>query len=149
VSLEELLRSRVIRRIKPNHALAANSLKRAQRDIGTARTLIENGKYDWSLAISYNAMLQAGRALMFERGYRPSSTEGHVAVVKFLHAMLGKEVGDRMILVLNGMRKKRHRIVYEEMDIVSEREAEQSMKWAEEFVNTVARIVRQTGSGVS
>lgn len=53
-----------------------------------------------------------------------------------------------MILVLNGMRKKRHRIVYEEMDIVSEGEAEQSMKWSEEFVNTVARIIRRTGSGV-
>jgi uncharacterized protein (UPF0332 family) len=93
-------------------------------------------------------MLQAGRALMFERGYRPSSTERHVAVVKFLHAILGKEVSHRMILVLNGMRKKRHRIVYEEMDIVSEGEAEQSMKWSEEFVNTVARIIRRTGSGV-
>jgi hypothetical protein len=43
MSLEELLRSRVIRRTKPNHALAANSLKRAQRDIDTAKTLIENG----------------------------------------------------------------------------------------------------------
>ena len=144
MSLEELLRSRVIRRIKPNHGLAANSLKRAQRDIATAKTLIENGKYDWSLAISYNAMLQAGRALMFERGYRPSSTEGHVAVVKFLRAALGKEASDRMILVLNGMRKKRHRIVYEEMDIVSEGEAGQSVKWAEKFVSTVDKILKRT-----
>jgi uncharacterized protein (UPF0332 family) len=122
-------------------------VKRAQRDIGTAKTLIENEKYDWSLAISYNAMLQAGRALMFERGFRPSSTEGHVAVVKFLRVSLGKEVSDRMILVLNGMRKKRHRIVYEEMDIVSQGEAEHSMKWAEEFVNTVNKIIKRTAKG--
>jgi uncharacterized protein (UPF0332 family) len=144
VSLEELLRSRVIRRIKPNHRLAANSLKRAQRDLGTARTLIENGKYDWSLAISYNAMLQAGRALMFEKGYRPSSTEGHVAVVKFLGAALGKEASDRMVLVLNRMRKKRHRIVYEEMDIVSKEEAGQSVKWAGEFMKMVNEILKPT-----
>jgi uncharacterized protein (UPF0332 family) len=149
MSLEELLRSRVIRRIKPNHGLAVNSLKRAQRDISTAATLIKNEKYDWSLAISYNAMLQAGRALMFERGFRPSSTEGHVAVVKFLHATLGKEVSDKMILVLNGMRKKRHRIVYEEMDIVSQGEAEQSMKWAEKFVNTVDKIIKRTAKGAT
>lgn len=144
VSLEELLRSRVIRRIKANHGLAVNSLKRAQRDIGTAKTLIESERFDWSLAISYNAMLQAGRALMFERGYRPSSTEGHVAVVKFLRAALGKEASDRMILVLNGMRKKRHRIVYEEMDIVSKEEAGQSVKWAEEFVSMVNKILKPT-----
>jgi len=86
--------------------------------VGTAKTLIENGKLDWSLAISYNGMLQAGRALMFERGYRPSSAEGHAAVVKFFHASIGKDISDRMVMALNGLRKKRHRIVYEEMDIV-------------------------------
>ena len=144
VSLEELLRSRVIRRIKPNHRLAVNSLKRAQRDIGTAKTLIENERFDWSLAISYNAMLQAGRALMFQRGYRPSTTEGHVAVVKFLRAALGKGASERMVLVLNAMRKKRHRIVYEEMDIVSKEEAGQSAKWAEEFVSMVDKILEST-----
>ncbi|MCP8315402.1 MAG: HEPN domain-containing protein [archaeon] len=135
--LEELLRSRIIRRIKPNSRLALNATRRARRDIDTAKTLIENKKFDWSLAVSYNSILQAGRALMFSQGYRPSSTEGHVAVVKFLHASLGTQVSDRMIMVLNGMRKKRHRIVYEEMDIVSEDEAEQALKWAEEFVNKV------------
>jgi uncharacterized protein (UPF0332 family) len=89
--LEELLRSRIIRRIRPDRRLAVNSLTRARRDIDTARTLIENEKSDWSLAVSYNAMLLAGRALMFSRGYRPSSTEGHLAVVRFLHASLGTE----------------------------------------------------------
>lgn len=146
VSLEELLRRRVIGRIKPNRALALNALKRAKRDIDTAKTLISNEKLDWSLAVSYNAMLAAGRALMFAKGYRPSSTEGHLAVVKFLNATLENEMCDKMIMVMNGMRKKRHRIVYEEMDIVSKNEAEQAVRWAEEFVNTVAEIIRQTGT---
>lgn len=144
MSLEELLRNRVIIRIKPNHNLALNSIKRAGRDIGTAKILIKNKKFDWSLAVSYNAMLLAGRALMFDQGYRPSSTEGHVAVVKFLHASLGAEVSDRMIMVMNGMRKKRHRVVYEEMDIVSEGEAEQAVKWAEEFVGKIDKIIHLT-----
>lgn len=143
MSLEELLRRRIIKRMKPNRRLALNSIRRARRDIGTARTLIENGKLDWSLAVSYNAMLLAGRALMFSQGFRPSSTGGHVAVVNFLHASLGTEVGDRMIMVLNGMRKKRHRVVYEEMDIVSEDEAEQALKWAEEFVGRVDGMIRK------
>lgn len=141
MSLDELLRSRIIRRIRPNRRLAISSLMRARRDIDTARTLIENKKFDWSLAVSYNAMLLAGRALMFSQGYRPSSTEGHVVVVKFLHASLETEFSDRMIMVLNGMRKKRHRIVYEEMDIVSEDEAEQALKWAEEFVNKIDEAI--------
>jgi len=143
MSLEELLRSRTIRRMRPNRRLAVNSLTRAHRDIDTARTLIENKKLDWSLAVSYNAMLLAGRALMFSRGYRPASTEGHLAVMRFLQVSLETEVSDRMIMVIDGMRKKRHRIVYEEMDIVSEDEAEQALKWAEEFVNKIDGMIRK------
>jgi len=143
MSLEELLRSRIVRRTNPNPKLAVGALMRARRDIDTARTLIENEKFDWSLAVSYNAMLQGGRALMFSAGYRPSSTEGHVAVVKFLQASLGAEITERMVMVLNGMRTKRHRIVYEEMDIVSKDEAKQALKWAEEFVNKIDEIIHK------
>jgi len=88
-------------------------------------------------------MLAAGRALMFDKGYRPSSTEGHVAVVSFLQATLASEAGERMIMVMNRMRKKRHRIVYEEMDIVSEDEAKQMVKWAEEFVEMISGLIHR------
>ncbi len=143
MSLEELLRSRVIRRVRPSHALALKSIARSRRDIDTAKTLIANKKFDWSLAVSYNAMLAAARALMLERGFRPSSTDGHVAVMRFLQVILGSEASGRMIMVMNGMRKKRHRIVYEEMDIVSRDEAERAVGWAEEFVKTINDIIRQ------
>jgi uncharacterized protein (UPF0332 family) len=133
MSLDELLRDRIISRVKPSRDAALNSLKRAKRDIETARALIVSCQFDWSLAVAYNSMLAAGRALMVDKGYRPSSTEGHLAVVKFLTATLGAETGNRMVLIMNGMRKKRHRIVYEEMDIVSLSEAQQAVKWAEEF----------------
>ena len=141
MSLDELLRNRIIGRIKPNRDAALNSIKRATRDIQTAKTLISTSQFDWSLAVSYNAMLTAGRALMLDKGYRPSSTEGHLAVVQFLTIMLGAETGSRMVLIMNGMRKKRHRIVYEEMDIVSLSEAEQAVKWAEEFVELITENI--------
>ncbi len=143
MSLEGLLRSRAIRRIKPDHRLALSSLKRARRDIDTAKALIKNEKLDWSLAVSYNAMLQAGRALMFDKGYRPSSTEGHVSVVRFLQASFGNDTSNEMVMVMDGIRKKRHRIVYEEMDIVSEAEARKAVRWAEEFVERIQRAIRK------
>jgi uncharacterized protein (UPF0332 family) len=88
-------------------------------------------------------MLAAGRALMFDKGYRPSSTEGHLAVVQFLTIMLGAETGNRLVLIMNGMRKKRHRIVYEEMDIVSLKEAKQATDWAEEFIELITENLNQ------
>jgi len=141
MSLEELLRNRTVIRIKPNHNLALNSIKRARRDIDTAQTLITNQKFDWALAVAYNAMLTAGRAIMINKGYRPSSTEGHVAVTKFLQTTLKTETSQRMTTLMNGMRKKRHRIIYEDMDIVSKNEAQQAIKWAEEFVNTIEKMI--------
>ena len=142
VSLEELLRSRIIRRIRPDRRLALNSIERARRDVDTARTLIANEKFDWCLAVSYNAMLTAGRAFMFFKGYRPSSVDGHVAVVRFLQATLESEVSERMVMIMDGMRKKRHRIVYEEIDIVSRDEALQTVRWAEEFVQLISNLIR-------
>jgi len=142
MSLEELLRDNTIRRITPDTALATRTLKRTSRDIATAKTLIQNGDFDWALAIAYNAMLSAGRALMFNQGYRPSSTEGHVAVIKYLQVVLGSETDNRLVTILNGMRKKRHRIVYEEMDVVSEDEAKRAAKWAEEFVEKIGAMTK-------
>lgn len=130
-------------RITPDHRLALNSVKRARRDIDTAKTLIANHKFDWSVAVSYNAMLSATRALMLDKGYRPSSQEGHVAVIRFLEATLDTETGNRMITAMNGMRKKRHRIVYEEMDIISNDEAKQAIIRAEEFVKAVSDLIHK------
>jgi len=103
--------------------------------------LAANGKFDWALSIAYNAMLLAGRALMLKRGFRPSSSEGHVAVIRFLRAALKSGAGSDMVLAMNGMRKKRHRAVYEEMDTISGIEAKRALSWAEAFVEMVGRLV--------
>lgn len=67
-----------------------------------------------------------------------------MAVVKFLSIALGAEASERMVMIMNGMRKKRHRIVYEEMDMVTEKEAKQAIDWTEEFVSIIAITIRHT-----
>jgi len=141
MSLERLLKDRVVEKTFPNKNLALKILKLAKRDLKTAKYTLKNEDYDWSLAIAYNAMLQAGRSLMFSKGYRPYSQYKHVAVIQFVHEVFGKEITDRMVDVFNRMRKKRHRVVYEEPGIVSEDEAENAIRFAEEFVNKVSEIV--------
>ena len=49
----------------------------ARRDIDTARTLLSTD-CDWAYNIAYNAVLQAGRALMFAKGYRPDGANQHI-----------------------------------------------------------------------
>ena len=44
---------------------------------------------DWVFTVAYNAALQAGRAFMFAKGYRPASAEGHKNTFAFLATALG------------------------------------------------------------
>lgn len=67
MSLEELLRSRVVRRVRPDHGLALNAIRRSRRDIDTAKTLISSEKFDWALAVSYNAMLGCWKCFLMLR----------------------------------------------------------------------------------
>ena len=73
-------------------------------------------------------------------GYRPSSLEGHVAVYRYLEVVLD---GERLVTVFNSLRKKRHRIVYDEMDVVSGDEARRAVEWAEEFVRLIEVLIKK------
>ncbi len=68
---------------------------------------------EWAFNIAYNAMLLAGRAVMFSAGYRPTAGEGgHVAVVEFLRIRLDNSF-QSTLEVMDRMRRQRHRIAYD------------------------------------
>jgi len=144
MSLEKLLKDRKIEKIERNEELAKKTFALALRDIAVAKKNLEDGNYDWTLAIAYNAMLQAGRALMFSKGYRPAGEYKHVGVLEFLREVFSGELANKMIDTFNRLRKKRHRVVYEETDITSESEAKNAIRFAEEFVNEVKTILNIT-----
>lgn len=45
MSLEDLLRSRVIRKMRPDHDSALKAIGCSMKDIDTAKTLIASGKF--------------------------------------------------------------------------------------------------------
>jgi len=143
MSLEKLLRDRVIEKIKPDKNEAEKIFRLAKRDIRVAKNSFAREDYDWAFAIAYNAMLQAGRALMFKEGYRPFSQYKHVAVVSFVHEAFEKRVGGMATYIFDKMRKKRHQVVYDEPDIVSQDETRQAIEWAEKFVKEAEKILKE------
>ena len=98
------------------------------------KTLAEDN--DWAFSIAYNAILQAGRALMFSRGYRPRGTEQHKTVLRFIETTLGKPYQEK-VRFIDTMRINRHRAVYDEPELISKSEAEYAVKIAREFVELV------------
>ena len=122
--------------------LVDNTIKLANRDLKTAENVLDDEDYDWSFAISYNAMLQAGRALMFSESVRPKGEYKHVSVVEFVKRKFGDKFTDNALFVFNKTRKKRHIAVYEQAEIISKEEAENALQTAKEFVMNVNEMLR-------
>lgn len=118
-------------------------MARAERDLRTARKVLADD-WDWGFAIAYDAALQAGRALMLARGYRPASEEGHKNTFAFLEAALGKE-HEEIVTYFDRMRGKRHQTIYDVAGRITETEARNLLARAEEFVRFVAARLRATG----
>ena len=137
MSLDDLVKKGLIKPFKVSAKQAQDRLKIARRDITTAKKLLGSDT-DWAFSIAYNAILQAARALMFSKGYRPAAGEGrHIAAVHFAEEVLGKEMGDD-IFIFDKMRTKRHRAIYDVTGSISLQEAKDAFEFAIHFVDAVA-----------
>ena len=87
--IEDLQRQGIIKTVPVNRKKIQDARDLALRDIATAGSILANNQ-DWAYTIAYNAVLQAGRALMFSQGYRPDGANQHVSVVKFVELYLDK-----------------------------------------------------------
>jgi len=134
---EELLRKGLLRREPASEAEVVAALARARRDLSTASGLVGKDD-DWALAVAYNAVLQAGRALMFSQGYRPSSMEGHKTVFTFLREALNPEYSS-LVTYFNRVRVKRHAAVYDVAGLVTQRESADVLLRAAELVDIMER----------
>ena len=113
----------------------------AKRDLKTARVVV-NSSPEWALNIAYNAMQQAGRAFMFNSGYRSLGEARHATVVRFLEIGLGTDFEDIMA-VMNRMRRKRNRATYDKVGTISRKEAIEALSSAEELLGVVRHRVRE------
>jgi len=75
--IEDLERQGLIKRLPLDRKKVDDAMALARRDIDTAHTLLSTD-CDWAYNIAYNAVLQAGRALMFAKGYRPDGANQHI-----------------------------------------------------------------------
>jgi len=133
----------MIARVSSNAQQVSEVLKVGERDINAAKDNLREGNYDWALAIAYNSMLQAGRALMFSRGYRPIGEYKHVAVVEFIKVEFTDELSRKLAFAFNKIRRRRHRVIYEQAGITTEREASEVIELAGEFVSRIKETLKQ------
>jgi uncharacterized protein (UPF0332 family) len=143
VKLDELESRGLIKSLPVNRRRVMDSIELAERDLKTANKILGED-HDWAFSIAYNSMLQAARALMFSRGYRPSGDAPHLSVARFIETSLGRELRD-VVTAFDKMRRKRHLAVYERTGAISETDARNAIRWAEEFLNEVKKILASDG----
>lgn len=134
--LENLIKEGLLQKesgIKPDQI--SRRLKRALIDLNNSKLLLKADTVG-AYTMAYNAMLQAGIALILSLGYRPKVVNFHRTVVEAVRAILGYSYLPA-IKKFDQMRKSRHQAVYDAV-IISLSEAEAAIKTAEEFIKQVS-----------
>ena len=87
MNLSDLLSKGLVEKFQSDQEQIKNEMDIAKSDISSAKRMLDIQEWGWAHNAAYNAMLQAGRALMFAKGYRPRSSEHHMAVVSFIEVV--------------------------------------------------------------
>ena len=140
MKVSDLEREGLIGKISIDKRRAKESLAIAERDLKTAKSLC-NENPDWSFSIAYNSMLQSTRALMFSMGFRPQGQAQHISVVRFAEAVLGGKA-EEIIAMLDRMRRKRHRVVYNTSGLISQLEANKAVNDAEKLFKLIQKELK-------
>ncbi|MCJ7471447.1 MAG: HEPN domain-containing protein [Actinobacteria bacterium] len=115
-------------------------IKKSRRSIKSAKLLIEDDQEN-SYQLAYEAMLLAGRALVFSFGFRPRAAGPHKIVVDFSKKVLGKEIAT-LVFKFNKMRKRRHYLVYGTGLYISEVDSRNAISSAVKFLRHIIRFIK-------
>lgn len=112
----------------------------ADRDLKMADFVITQN-WDWAFSISYNSALQASRAYMYSKGYRPTGHEAHKTTFEFMKKSFGSE---HQILIgfFDRMRPKRNRAIYDTAGLITETEVKELLKRSKEFVKLIKGMLK-------
>ena len=141
MSYERFLRDKLVKKQRPDFRQIEHQLQRSLKDLKTAEANLEID-LTWSFAIAYHAMIRAGRALMYSKGYLPTAKNSHRTIVEFVKLTLGDEYSSIMSR-FNRMRRKRHDFIYDSKNHITSDEAKSSLETAKKLIDKIVASVKQ------
>lgn len=142
MSLERMLKENLIKKQKADFKQIEKQLIRSEKDIETAK---RNLKFDtiWSITIAYHSMIRAARALMFSKGFLPTTKNTHKTIIDFTNLILGSDSEyNNLIIKFNRLRKQRHNFIYESENGFTEEEAEAALKAAKSLLKKIKDLIK-------
>lgn len=141
MNYEKFLRDKLIKKQKPDFRQIQLQLKRSLKDLKTAEANL-NIDLTWAMAISYHAIIRAGRALMYSKGFLPTTRKSHKTIVEFTKLVLGHEF-DILVSKFNRLRRKRHDFIYDSINRITHSEAASSLETAKKLIGEMIILVRE------
>lgn len=139
---EKLLENKSLQEKRVSLKEVESVLEKACNCVKAAKLLLKGGVNESVFKEAYDAMLLAGRALMFFQGLKPRSVGSHAITIEFCELYLGEDF-KTLILKFKKMKQKRNYLIYGIGLAVSKTEAENSLKAAEEFVEKISKLIKQ------
>ena len=125
-----------------------NWIHKHQTTAGEIRGLLDSADEDlrsvaipelgmaWKLSIAYTASLRFARIALYVSGYRPGREREHERTIDSLRFTI-PEIDQNDIKLLHKIRKMRHNVNYDSMEMISDSDAKSAIKLANNLRNVV------------
>lgn len=144
ISFEECLKAGLVRKTHPSTDQAREALAKAKESLDDAKMMHKSGRWNSVAVLSYLAMFNAARSLLFKDGYREKS---HACVARYLEAKYTADFPAPQIEMLDIYREKRHDVQYSTAFHATEDDARQMIEFSEGFILSVERILDKKTTG--
>lgn len=136
---DELIKLDRIKTYKATQEEIGRLVSIAKRDLKAAQRNLDDDP-DWAYSMAYNALLQANRAVMLTEGYRPRGPDQHATVVTFIREYF-QETNPTLSNFFDQMRRKRHRLIYEMIGLVSLSETQQVIEQTKGYLDVLIKMI--------
>lgn len=141
MQFEVYLKKGLLKEQRVNFRQIEKQITRAKKDLKTAEKVLDEDP-EWGATIAYHAMLRAGRALLFSKGYLPADGRQHKTVVELTHELLGKDYS-LLVEKFEKMRRRRNVFFYESDIFGTTTDAENALKAAPELVHVIEEMIHK------
>ena len=141
MNYEKFFRDKLIKRQNPDFHQISYQLTRSLKDLKTAEANLDID-LTWALTIAYHAMVKAGKALMYSKGFLPTAKRSHKTIVEFTKLLLGHDY-DALVGKFNRLRRKRHDFIYASKNHITRHEAKLSLQTAKELIDRIIVLVEK------
>ncbi len=142
MNLSDLLSKGLVEKFQSSQDQIKNEIEIAKNDLSSAKKMLSIDEWGWAHNAAYNSMLQAGRALMFFKGYRPKSVEHHLAVISFIEAVFPSKFPTEVIQAFSKARLRRNESMYDRVGSISPTQGKNLVEKAEIFFNKTKEILK-------